>query len=58
LRSRVLEPFFTTKKGGTGLGLSIVKATIDRHGGTIAVSKSERLGGSSFTIRLPCAARA
>jgi signal transduction histidine kinase len=37
---------------GSGLGLSIVKATIERHGGTVSVS-SEPNVGSTFAIHLP-----
>jgi signal transduction histidine kinase len=37
---------------GSGLGLSIVRAIIERHGGTVAVS-SERNAGAMFTIWLP-----
>jgi two-component system OmpR family sensor kinase len=36
---------------GSGLGLSIVKAVMDRHGGTVAVSSGP--GGSTFELRLP-----
>lgn len=37
---------------GTGLGLSIVKAIVEQHGGSIAVS-SEYGQGSEFSVRLP-----
>jgi signal transduction histidine kinase len=36
---------------GSGLGLSVVKAVVDRHGGTIAVSSSPL--GTAFELRLP-----
>lgn len=50
---RVFDPFFSTKKGGTGLGLPIVKATVDRHGGTLDVERSKLLGGARMIVRLP-----
>ena len=37
--------------GGSGLGLSIVKAIVERHGGTIAVTS--RPGRTAFVITLP-----
>ena len=36
-RSRVLEPYFTTKARGTGLGLSTVFAIVNRAGGAVRV---------------------
>ena len=37
---------------GTGLGLSLVKATVDAHGGTLAV-ESDLGAGTTFTVTLP-----
>jgi PAS domain S-box-containing protein len=50
---KVLEPFFTTKKGGgTGLGLSISYSYIKNHSGEVTVS-SEPEKGTRVTITLP-----
>ncbi|MBF0358583.1 MAG: HAMP domain-containing protein [Magnetococcales bacterium] len=51
-RSRVFEPYFTTKKKGTGLGLAIVKKIIEDHGGTIRLRES-KWGGVLVDIQLP-----
>ncbi|MBF0454038.1 MAG: HAMP domain-containing protein [Magnetococcales bacterium] len=51
-RSRVFEPYFTTKKKGTGLGLAIVKKIIEDHGGTIRLRES-KWGGILVDIQLP-----
>ena len=37
--------------GGSGLGLSIVKAIVERHGGTIAVTSEP--GRTEFVVNLP-----
>ncbi|MBI9103500.1 MAG: GHKL domain-containing protein [Spirochaetales bacterium] len=47
----LFKPFFTTKKEGTGLGLAISKLIIERHKGTINISKEGRL--ICFNIVLP-----
>ncbi|WP_156779626.1 ATP-binding protein [Desulforamulus reducens] len=51
-KSKIFDPFYTTKKAGTGLGLSISYQNIKLHEGTIEVS-STRNKGTTFTIRLP-----
>jgi signal transduction histidine kinase len=39
MKAKILQPFFTTKKGtqGTGLGLSITNDIIKAHGGTLDI---------------------
>jgi CheY-like chemotaxis protein len=53
-RSRVFEPFFTTRPvgQGTGLGLAVVHGIVAAHRGAIAV-RSKPGRGSSFTVHLP-----
>jgi len=51
LRSRVFEPFFSTK-GANGLGLAVSLGIIERHRGTIEVFKAPS-GGAVFEISLP-----
>ncbi|MEO0986580.1 MAG: ATP-binding protein, partial [Cyanobacteria bacterium J06639_14] len=55
LKSKLFNPFFTTKPigKGTGLGLSICYDIItEKHGGKISC-KSERGKGTTFLIELP-----
>lgn len=51
-RTRVFEPFYTTKQSGTGLGMPICKRTIDAHRGRIEVSSVEG-DGTTIQIDLP-----
>ena len=52
LKSRVFEPFFTTRARGTGLGLAIVKSVVEAHRGNIRLDNA-RPQGASFVIDLP-----
>jgi signal transduction histidine kinase len=50
---RVFEPFFTTKGvEGTGLGLAMVYATMQRHGGDVALDTAPGKG-TRFRLRFP-----
>ncbi len=53
IKDKILQPFFTTKKGteGTGLGLSITNDIIKAHGGFLDVSTKPD-EGTCFTIKL------
>ncbi len=51
-KSRLFEPYFSTKKTGTGLGLAIVSTIVADHSGYIRVSDNTPRG-SIFTIELP-----
>jgi signal transduction histidine kinase len=51
VRSRIYEPFFSTKDGGTGLGMSIVHSMVTLHGGTIDVASSP--DGTRFEVKMP-----
>jgi two-component system sensor histidine kinase FlrB len=52
LRSRVLEPFFSTRPAGTGLGLAVVKTVTEAHGGDLTLHP-EPEGGTRVDIHIP-----
>jgi two-component system nitrogen regulation sensor histidine kinase NtrY len=52
IRSKLFEPYFSTKKGGTGLGLAIVNTIVADHGGYIRV-RDNQPRGTCFVIELP-----
>lgn len=54
VRSRALDPFFTTRPSGTGLGLAIVARIIDAHGGRLRI-KSAAGAGTVMHVFLPIA---
>ena len=60
MRSRIFEPFYTSKgvAEGTGLGLAVVHGTVEDHGASIHVSASPILGGARFEMRFADAAQA
>ena len=55
IKSRIYDPFFTTKEvgKGTGQGLAITRSVIEKHQGSIDVTSTP--GRTTFTLRLPIA---
>ncbi len=51
-RSRLFEPYFSTKSSGTGLGLAIVRRAVEAHGGRIEVENAPAVG-AEFRISIP-----
>ncbi len=51
-KTRLFEPYFSTKKSGMGLGLAIVNSIITDHKGMIRVQDNEPFG-AKFIIELP-----
>lgn len=55
IKAKILQPFFTTKKGteGTGLGLSITNDIIKAHGGELQVeSETDKNTYTKFIVQL------
>ena len=57
-RSRLFEPYVTTREKGTGLGLAIVKKIVEEHGGVLILEDSTpfengNIVGASISIDLP-----
>jgi two-component system nitrogen regulation sensor histidine kinase NtrY len=51
-KTRLFEPYFSTKKSGMGLGLSIVSTVVAEHNGMIRVQDNQPQG-AKFVIELP-----
>ncbi len=51
-KTRLFEPYFSTKRTGTGLGLAIVNTIVADHNGYIRVKDNEPRG-TEFIIELP-----
>ncbi|WP_436714381.1 PAS domain S-box protein [Roseiconus lacunae] len=51
-KSKIFEPFYTTKHNGTGLGMAIAKRIVEAHQGTIEVRDPEG-GGAEFVLTIP-----
>ncbi|MBN2429472.1 MAG: HAMP domain-containing protein [Deltaproteobacteria bacterium] len=56
-KTRLFEPYFSTKKSGTGLGLVIVSTIVADHNGYIRV-KDNAPHGAKFIIELPVSKKA
>jgi two-component system OmpR family sensor kinase len=55
-RERVFDRFYRTPDAaapGSGLGLAIVRTIAARHGATVALDRSARLGGLRVRVRFP-----
>lgn len=60
-RDRVFDRFFrasdtAARESGSGLGLAIVKAIAERHGATLSLGASARLGGLRVAVQFPATA--
>ena len=55
VRSRLFEPFVTTKPDGMGLGLAISRSLLQAQAGDLRHATG-RLGGACFIIKLPATA--
>ncbi len=54
IRSRIFDPFYTTRAEGSGLGLALVSAIARLHGGEACISpEPSPLGGAEFLLRFP-----
>lgn len=52
---QIFDPMFSTKgSAGTGLGLSLARSVAERHGGSLDVESTDRVG-SCFRLRIPMA---
>jgi two-component system OmpR family sensor kinase len=57
-RERVFDRFYRvagSEAAGSGLGLAIIKAIADRHGATLTLDESDRLGGLAANVSFPLA---
>jgi len=55
-RERVFDRFYRvagSDAAGSGLGLAIIKAIAERHGASLKLGESARLGGLMATVRFP-----
>ncbi len=52
LMSKVLLPFYSTKRTGSGLGLALCREIVDAHGGSLRIEPREG-GGTVVTCFLP-----
>lgn len=52
MKSKIFEPYFSTKRTGTGLGLVIVRQIVEEHRGHISLEGNVPRG-SIFTVEIP-----
>ena len=51
-RTRIFQPYISTKESGMGLGLAVVRSIVEDHGGHISVTDAPT-GGAQFDLQLP-----
>ncbi len=59
-RERVFDRFYRiagSEASGSGLGMAIIKAIADRHGATLTLGESARLGGLLVELKFPGSAK-
>jgi len=54
VRSRIFDPFYSTKKDALGIGLTLARQVAVAHGGTIELDRAD-LGGALVRVVLPAA---
>jgi signal transduction histidine kinase/CheY-like chemotaxis protein len=54
IRTKIFDPYFTTKDTGSGLGLAVCYSIVKNHGGHISVQSGNEKG-TIFTLHLPAA---
>ena len=52
IRTKIFEPYFSTRRRGSGLGLPIVRQIVAEHRGEITVLENQPLG-TEFSVTLP-----
>jgi two-component system, NtrC family, nitrogen regulation sensor histidine kinase NtrY len=52
-RSRLTEPYVTTREKGTGLGLAIVKRILEEHGGELVLTDADPRPGARIRLHFP-----
>jgi len=53
VRSRIFQPYFTTKATGTGLGLFVCRNIVEQNGGRIELTETSSKG-TTFSVYLEC----
>jgi CheY-like chemotaxis protein len=56
-RTKVFDPFFSTKFAGRGMGLAVVRRIVQDHGGSVQIL-TPASPGTTFRVLLPCAQQA